>query len=136
MRSDFKLLVYLLAALFAGVLAVGCATTPALDGQSLFATNCASCHGPYGEGDGHVVSIINVQPQDLRQIAQRNGGLFPREAVIELVDGRSQRKAHDFPGMPVWGEQFAHGSGDKEANDAQILGTISAIVDYLETTQH
>lgn len=38
-------------------------------GQELYSTNCASCHGTTGEGDGPVGLTLNPRPADLRQHA-------------------------------------------------------------------
>ena len=34
-------------------------------GKSLFATNCAPCHGDSGRGDGPVVHLLKTRPKDL-----------------------------------------------------------------------
>ena len=34
-------------------------------GKSLFATNCAPCHGPTGTGDGTVAHLLKTKPKDL-----------------------------------------------------------------------
>ncbi len=136
MTSVSKSSRWLIPSLAAAFLVLSCATTPANDGETLFARNCANCHGPYGEGDGHGAVVMNISPQDLRQIAQRNGGIFPRDAVVSLVDGREQSKEHFLREMPVWGEQFAQHQGDVQATEADVQAKINTIVDYLESIQH
>ncbi len=39
--------------------------TAAVDGQTIFQTNCASCHGPAGEGDGPAAAALNPKPASL-----------------------------------------------------------------------
>ncbi len=34
-------------------------------GKTLFMTNCMSCHGPGGKGDGPVAAALNPKPRDL-----------------------------------------------------------------------
>ena len=109
---------------------VGCSEPPALSGDELFAANCASCHGRYGEGDGPAAADTRSIP-DLRYLAARNGGVFPRDRVADLIDGREIVKAHGDRQMPVWGEAFAaldDANGSKEARSAAKIQTL---VDFL-----
>lgn len=41
--------------------------TPAVlaDGRTLFAANCAACHGPQGRGDGPMATSLTPPPRDL-----------------------------------------------------------------------
>jgi mono/diheme cytochrome c family protein len=39
------------------------------EGQALFTTNCAPCHGQTGKGDGSVGVTLNPRPSDLTQHA-------------------------------------------------------------------
>lgn len=39
--------------------------TAAADGESIFQTNCASCHGETGAGDGPAAAALNPQPASL-----------------------------------------------------------------------
>ena len=53
----------------AGLLAVGLATAAyaagdAAKGKVIFTTNCASCHGESGKGDGPVGAALNPHPRD------------------------------------------------------------------------
>lgn len=75
-------------------------------GAETFATHCASCHGPQGEGDGPVAAVMVVTVPNLRTLSQRNGGEFPTEAVASYIDGRDLPDAHGARTMPVWGDVF------------------------------
>jgi mono/diheme cytochrome c family protein len=90
------------------VLTVACATQtiPRLSAADTFATHCASCHGPLGEGDGPVAGVIAVAVPNLRTLSQRNGGEFPADAVAAYIDGRNLPAAHGSRVMPVWGDYF------------------------------
>ena len=41
--------------------------------------------------------------RDLTQMALRNGGIFPRQRAIEVIDGRAQVSVHGERDMPVMG---------------------------------
>ena len=126
--------VWLLVSL-AGSLVVGCSNSTDYDGDALFAANCAGCHGAFGEGDGHVAALMNLQPPNLRRIAERNDGLFPLDAVIKVIDGRDLRAEHDLPQMPIWGERFSRGADGQKIGQAEVKAKIAAIADYLESLQ-
>jgi mono/diheme cytochrome c family protein len=90
------------------LLAAGCGrelVVNPMSGPATFATHCAACHGPRGEGDGPVASTLNVPVPNLRTLAQRNGE-FPAEWVASKVDGRDLPPAHGDRAMPVWGSVF------------------------------
>ena len=72
----------------------------------MFATNCSSCHGPQGEGDGPVAGVMRIMVPNLRTLSQRNGGEFPAEAVASYIDGRRLPASHGDRIMPVWGDVF------------------------------
>lgn len=100
------------------------------DGQALYTTHCASCHGTSARGNGPVAASLRVPPADLTQVAAKNGGNFPRAKAYRVVDGRDVG-AHGNADMPVWGDAFRrHGLTDKESK-----ARIEAIVAYLESIQ-
>ncbi len=81
-------------------------TAPNYLGDHLYVANCSSCHGIFGEGDGPVSAVLNISMRDLRYLAARNSGAFPRELIAKIIDGRELRVAHGQREMPVWGEEF------------------------------
>ncbi len=103
---------------------------PDYDGRNLYLGYCASCHGAEGAGDGPVAPALAQELQDLRTLEAREGE-FPRERLIELIDGRTLRAAHGTPDMPVWGWQFRLVEESPQHADARIV----ALVDYLEDIQ-
>src|SRR5262245_36400223 len=78
--------------LLAGALLLGSVALRAAEptGEQLFAAHCASCHGADGEGGGPAASTIKIVPSNLRTLAKRNGGQFPRDAVESYIDGRKE----------------------------------------------
>jgi mono/diheme cytochrome c family protein len=99
-------------------------------GSQLFRTHCASCHGATGVGNGPLADQLRNTPPDLTRFTARNGGVFPRERVYRIVDGRDVA-SHGSTEMPVWGDVF-RASG---ASAADVKTRIEAIVRYLEGIQ-
>lgn len=118
----------------AGLLSVaGCQVSepvPEYDGRNLFLGYCASCHGVEGRGDGPVAPVMSVIMADLRTLEARKG-VFPRDWLKELIDGRTLRAAHGTLDMPVWGWQFRL----VEESPAHADARIDALVDYLAEIQ-
>ena len=104
-------------------------------GGQMFAELCANCHGPYGAGDGPLAASQAVTLKDLRDLARRSEGVFPRDFVIEIIDGRAFRSAHGPEGMPVWGAELLRDAPlDRRAED-QVTGWIEALADHLARIQ-
>lgn len=74
-------------------------------GQEIFASYCATCHGPGGRGDGPMVSVLAVLPPDLTGLSRVNDGIFPVAWVAAKVDGRDRVVSHGGV-MPTWGDFF------------------------------
>jgi mono/diheme cytochrome c family protein len=106
------------------------------DGAALFARYCASCHGRVGEGDGPVASAMAVSIPNLRTLSARSNGNFPRDAVMQYIDGRNPPAAHGDRLMPVWGDTFAQSSGNAESGNAVARRRIAAITDFVEQLQN
>ncbi|HHB90631.1 MAG TPA: cytochrome c [Anaerolineae bacterium] len=75
----------------------------AVDGAAIYAENCATCHGPNGEGQGDVFPAL-----------AGNANLADTEMVIDTVLHGRQGTA-----MPPWGNQF---------NDEQIAAVINHVL--------
>ena len=104
-----------------------------LQGEQLFKAYCASCHGRTGKGDGPFVQALKTPPADLSLLTQRNGGTFPRERVIRLIEeGKPAEEAHGSKEMPVWGPIFsAMSHGSFKATNPRVEDVVS----YLESIQ-
>lgn len=125
-----------LAATALGAAEPDAAPEPApVDGGALFAEHCANCHGTFGEGDGVLAPSLSVVLQDLRYLRVRNSGEFPRDFIIEIIDGRAGRAAHGPEGMPVWGAELARGEPFDERTEARVNAKIEALADFLESIQ-
>ena len=71
------------------------APVPQVSGSYVYRAYCASCHGPDGRGDGPLAEDLRYRPSNLTLIAKRNGGEFPTELVVRIVDGRKSVKGHE-----------------------------------------
>jgi mono/diheme cytochrome c family protein len=74
-------------------------------GKREFDTNCASCHGVDGKGNGPIGELLRRSPPDLTQLAKKNGGVFPMTRLFDVIDGGNV-PSHGTREMPVWGREF------------------------------
>lgn len=111
---------------------------PADLGRGDFMTYCAACHGVSGIGDGTVAEFLTLSATNLTQMSVKNGGIFPRQRAIEVIDGRARVSVHGERDMPVWGNWFkleADTGGADAITEKIVRERITALVDYLETLQ-
>lgn len=113
----------------------GAEEAPGTTGAALYKTYCASCHGIYGRGDGPVAPSLKVEVPDLTRIAARHGGEFPAEQIRKIIDGRSTRPPHGPRDMPVWGDAFRTGGGEKPQADQRANEWIQLLTEYLRSIQ-
>ena len=107
----------------------------AMSGEQLYGRFCASCHGATGRGDGPVASSFKVEVPDLTLIARRASGVYPRDKIEKIIDGRYVVGAHGSRTMPVWGEDFSRlelGNPDAERSTRVILQRLADYVWLLQ----
>jgi mono/diheme cytochrome c family protein len=104
-------------------------------GKENFMRYCAACHGAGGLGDGPVSTAIFKSVPDLTMISARNGGVFPRQKIMNSIDGRWEIDAHGARNMPVWGYEFWISAGAGEFSDHGVTVMVSGLADYLESIQ-
>jgi mono/diheme cytochrome c family protein len=102
-------------------------------GGYTYRTHCASCHGADGKGEGPMAENLRFRPPDLTLIARRNGGGFPADRVLRIVDGRNPLKGHGGTDMPIWGDAFKN--AETGYDDVQVKAKVQSVVDYLKTIQ-
>lgn len=71
------------------------------EGRDLFIYFCAECQGKDAASQGPMAEMMALQPPDLTQLAERNGGVFPIEIVAKKIDGRLPVASHGD--MPIFG---------------------------------
>ena len=74
-------------------------------GKSLFAINCASCHGVGGAGDGPAAAALNPKPRNFTETYWKFGG-GPARIVQTITNGSSGTAMASFPSIPLE-ERFA-----------------------------
>lgn len=108
-------------------------------GKVDFRTYCAACHGVSGAGDGTVAEFMTIQAADLTKLSRRNDGIFPRQKIVEVIDGRAEVRVHGARDMPVWGDWFNAEAVSPDTNAAAREETIRMRIDslasYIETLQ-
>ncbi|WP_162914218.1 c-type cytochrome [Taklimakanibacter lacteus] len=108
-------------------------------GETDFRISCSACHGEDGRGGGGKVFGLSVEPPDLTTLRIRNGGVFQRERLRRIIDGREDIKLHGDREMPVWGQLFKvdaeEGLGGAEGDEATVRRRIEALIDFIESFQ-
>jgi mono/diheme cytochrome c family protein len=69
-------------------------------GKSLFAINCASCHGTGGQGDGPAAAALNPKPRNFTETYWRYGG-GPARIVQTITNGSPGTAMAAFPSIPL-----------------------------------
>ena len=75
-------------------------------GKREYDSNCASCHGLKGKGDGPYKPFLTKSPSDLTVLSKKNSGVYPFDHVYMVIDGRLDVGAHGSRDMPVWVAQY------------------------------
>jgi mono/diheme cytochrome c family protein len=118
------------------LVAVAAPVQAAEDGaaKATYLRYCGACHGPGGKGDGIAGTFMRPKPTDLTQIAKKNGGKFPFEPTMRIIDGRDSVRAHGDPEMPVWGEIFKRDAANPASRE-EVQGKLLLITKHLESIQ-
>lgn len=101
-------------------------------GAHLYREFCLSCHGDTGRGDGPVAATLPHSPTNLTLLAQRNGGTFPRQEVVAVIEATRPVPAHAGPTMPNWRDIF---SRLERGNERAVRERIEALVMHIEMLQ-
>ncbi|CUH64047.1 Cytochrome c, mono-and diheme variants [Thalassovita gelatinovora] len=122
--------------LIAVLFLAACSDAPDPAGQDLFNAYCVMCHGPAGQGDGGLAGDLDIPPADLSLLADRNGGVFPRDLVMETVYGYPG-KFH-MAAMPEFGPLLTGPTRMVRSQSGALIETPEALIeltDYVENLQ-
>ena len=101
-------------------------------GKLEYESNCASCHGVKGKGDGPLKSLLKKSPSDITTLTKRNGGVFPINRVYEVIDGRQEVDVHGPRDMPVWGRDYIYNAQeDIRDHEVFVRSKILWLIDYI-----
>ncbi len=114
------------------------ASSSAIDRE--FRNACASCHGEDGKGAGFLTRLFKgIDPGDLTQLSANNGGEFPYDWVLDVIDGRIEVAAHGERQMPVWGDRYTVDSlrefGDDARAEERLRARVQELAAYLKSIQ-
>jgi mono/diheme cytochrome c family protein len=108
-------------------------------GKREFQTNCASCHGVNGKGNGPLGELLRRSAPDLTTLTKRNAGTFPVSRMYEVIEGANV-PSHGSRDMPVWGDDYRIRAAEYYADmvynpDAYVRTHILALIDYISRLQ-
>jgi len=106
-------------------------------GERTFQEACATCHGETAMGNGPMNEYMTTQAPSLRGLSAANGGEFPLNEVVRIIDGRKDVRGHGSI-MPVWGAIFSgplEGEIPSNVTELVVKGRILAVAQYLESLQ-
>lgn len=109
--------------------------TSAANGQEMYQSYCASCHGKAGKGDGPAASALKTPPTDLTTLSKSNNGQFPAMHVFHTISGEEGVAAHGSKDMPVWGPPLRAISGGSSAEVQMRINNITSFVESLQAKQ-
>lgn len=122
--------------------AAGCTPEPGpvtmdvATGMTLYAENCAVCHGRDARGAGAASLGLGEVPPSLVGLTRQNRGRFPRAYVIEIVQGKVGPD-HPTAAMPEFGTGELGRLVRVESDGKEIVvpAGLVALANYLESIQ-
>jgi mono/diheme cytochrome c family protein len=123
-------------------LLIGIALAPRLiwaqSGKEDYEKYCADCHSSNGKGNGPRTQVLPMYPTppDLTKLALANGGKFPFDEVVSIIDGRTDVPSHEHVQMPFFGTTLQRpGKEYTRESDAEVRRRIEAMARYVESLQ-
>lgn len=109
-------------------------------GKFEYESNCATCHGITGRGDGPTAPWLTRKAADLTTIKKRNGGIMPASMMYDIIAGEQEIGSHGSREMPVWGREYRMKAAEHyfEAaydSEAYVRIRILSIIEYIDRLQ-
>jgi mono/diheme cytochrome c family protein len=106
------------------------------DGEKMYATYCAVCHGTDGTGTGPAATALKNPPTDLSTSAKFNHGKFPFSHVQQSILGDASMTAeHGHTDMPVWRGLFYSLCSGRNMEEAEVHQRVVNLSQYIGTLQ-
>ena len=107
-------------------------------GKREYDSNCATCHGTNGKGNGDYVEWLKRSPPDLTTLTQRNAGVFPITRLYEVIEGVGS--GHGSRDMPIWGQRYSSKAAEYYIDvpynqEAYVRARILWLVEYINRLQ-
>ena len=106
--------------------------TDSTNGQQMYMSYCASCHGVDGKGNGPAAAAMKRKPVDLTMLSQKNHGKFPSAHLASVLQFGTETSSHGSDKMPVWGPLF---SAMNDSNPREMTSRIDNLSRFIETMQ-
>ncbi|MCV3272934.1 c-type cytochrome [Roseobacter sinensis] len=106
-------------------------------GAALYAANCAICHGADARGGGGGgVDGLSKTPPDLTGLALRNGGIFPADHVLTVLDSYGLDGRH-WPQMSALPALQSENRARVRVGNRRVRTSVpnAALLIYLESVQ-
>jgi mono/diheme cytochrome c family protein len=109
-------------------------------GKREYDSNCASCHGLKGKGDGPYKPYLTKSPPDLTVLSKNNKGVFPFDRIYNVIDGRLDIRAHGPGDMPIWGRDYSAKAAEVYMDvpyhpESYVRSRILALTEYIARLQ-
>ena len=108
--------------------------TTMVQGEVLYKSHCATCHGPAGKGNGPAASALKAAPPDLTLLAKSNDGKFPDLKIMRVLESGTDLTAHGSKDMPIWGPIFRSMGPAAAGGQVGHLREVN-LTDYLKSIQ-
>jgi mono/diheme cytochrome c family protein len=109
-------------------------TSPA-SGQQMYSTYCATCHGVKATGNGPAAPALKIPPTDLTTLSLKNGGVFPTNHVMSVLQLGVDNPAHGSAEMPVWGDLFLSLNSSSRSAPSLVRQRVFNLTKYLKQVQ-
>jgi mono/diheme cytochrome c family protein len=106
------------------------------NGEKMYVTYCAACHGIDGRGTGPAARSLKTKPTDLSVLAKQNNGKFPALHVQQLILAEGPiTSSHGSKDMPVWQGLFYSLCSGKNMEEAEVHQRIVNLANHVATLQ-